>query len=87
MWIFAGCSFALLLTVVLLTARADYAIGNFSLLLLSPFLLGGWCLGVWLISDAARSLRKKRWLIASSGQLAVGCALLVLIVWFMGKWR
>jgi hypothetical protein len=86
-WIFAVGSFVLLLVATLLAAKPDYAIGKFSLLLASPFLLGGWCLGVWLFADALRNLRQKRWSIISAAQVAVGVALLGLVIWISSKWR
>jgi hypothetical protein len=87
MWVLAVCSFVVLLFATLLTARPDYAIGNFSLLLASHFFLAIWCLGVWLVADAARNLREKRWLISSAVQFVGGVALFALVVWVMNKWR
>ena len=86
-WVLGGASFVVLVLAVLLTARSDYAIGNFSLLLAAPFFLGIWYLGLWLAVDAIRSLRERRWLIASSVQVVGGIGLLVLVVWVISKWR
>ena len=87
MWFVGASSFIVLLIATLMTARPDYAIGNFSLLLASPFLLAIWYLGAWLVTDAARNLRERRWMIASVVQFFGGIVLFVLVVWVLNKWR
>ena len=87
MWVLGGASFVVLVLAVLLTARSDYAIGNFSLVLASPFFLGVWYLGLWLAVDGTRSLGARRWLVASTLQIVGGVGLLVLVIWVVSKWR
>ena len=87
MWALGGASFSSLLLAILLVARPDYAIGSFSLVLASPFFLGIWYLGLWLVVDGIRSLRARRWLVASTVHVVGGIGLLVLVVWAISKWR